>query len=34
MVRPPAALAVIVATGYGYRRDDGVDVVPIGTLGP
>ena len=31
---PPAALAVIVGTGFGYRRDDGVDVVPIGTLTP
>lgn len=31
---PPAALGVIVATGYAYRRPDGVDVIPIGTLGP
>lgn len=30
----PAFLAVIVATGYGYTREDGVAVVPIGTLGP
>jgi hypothetical protein len=30
----PALMAVIVATGYGYRRDDGVAVVPIGALGP
>jgi predicted AAA+ superfamily ATPase len=30
----PAALAVIVGTGYGYRRDDGIDVIPIGSLGP
>lgn len=31
---PPAALAVIVGTGFGYRRPDGVDVIPIGALGP
>lgn len=30
----PAFLAVVTATGYGYRRPDGVAVVPIGTLGP
>ncbi len=30
----PAALGVIVATGFGYVRDDGVHVVPIGALGP
>lgn len=30
----PAALAVVVGTGYGYVRDDGVQVVPIGALGP
>jgi hypothetical protein len=30
----PTVLAVIVATGYGYVRDDGVAVVPIGALGP
>ena len=30
----PAALAVIVPGGYGYVRDDGVGVVPIGALGP
>lgn len=30
----PAALAVIVGTGYGYTRDDGIAVVPIGALGP
>jgi len=29
---PPAALVVIVGTGYGYRRPDGVSVVPIGSL--
>jgi uncharacterized protein len=31
---PPAVLAVITATGYGYQRPDGVAVVPIGALGP
>jgi predicted AAA+ superfamily ATPase len=30
----PALLGVIVASGYGYRRDDGVAVIPIGTLEP
>jgi predicted AAA+ superfamily ATPase len=30
----PAFLGVIVATGYGYVRKDGVAVIPIGTLGP
>lgn len=30
----PAVLAVIVGTGYGYVRPDGVAVVPIGSLGP
>ena len=30
----PAVLAVIVGTGYGYVRDDGVAVIPIGALGP
>jgi len=30
----PATLGVIVATGYGYRREDGVAVIPIGALGP
>jgi predicted AAA+ superfamily ATPase len=30
----PAVLAVIVGTGYGYVRKDGVQVVPIGSLGP
>ncbi len=31
---PPAALGVITATGYGYRRPDGVSVIPLGALGP
>jgi hypothetical protein len=30
----PAALAVIVGTGYGYVRPDGVAVIPIGAFGP
>jgi uncharacterized protein len=30
----PRALAVVVSSGYGYVRDDGVAVVPIGALGP
>jgi predicted AAA+ superfamily ATPase len=30
----PAALGVIVGTGYGYTRDDGVMVIPIGALRP
>jgi predicted AAA+ superfamily ATPase len=31
---PPAVLGVIVGSGYGYRRDDGVQIIPIGSLGP
>jgi predicted AAA+ superfamily ATPase len=30
----PSALGVIVGTGYGYRREDGIMVIPIGALGP
>ena len=30
----PATLGVIVATGYGYVRSDGVVVIPVGALGP
>lgn len=30
----PAALGVIVAGGYGYVREDGIHVIPIGSLGP
>ncbi|MGH2987249.1 MAG: ATP-binding protein [Solirubrobacterales bacterium] len=30
----PSALAVITGTGYGYENDDGIKVIPIGTLGP
>jgi predicted AAA+ superfamily ATPase len=31
---PPGVLAVIVGNGYGYVREDGVQVIPIGCLGP
>ncbi len=31
---PPTFMAVICGKGYGYRRADGVLVVPIGALGP
>ena len=30
----PATLGVIVNSGYGYRREDGIAVIPIGALGP
>lgn len=30
----PATLAIVVASGYGYVREDGVQVIPIGALGP
>ncbi|MBI3300314.1 MAG: ATP-binding protein [Elusimicrobia bacterium] len=30
----PSALGVIVGMGYGYRRPDGIAVIPIGALGP
>jgi hypothetical protein len=30
----PAALGVITAGGYGYQRHDGVQVIPVGALGP
>ncbi len=33
-VGEPAVLGVIVGPGYGYRRDDGVSVIPIGALRP
>ena len=32
--RAPSTLAVIVAEGYAYARDDGVGVIPLGALGP
>lgn len=31
---PPRTLGVIVSAGYGYRRPDGVAVIPIAALGP
>jgi predicted AAA+ superfamily ATPase len=31
---PPAVLGVITGNGYGYRRPDRIDVIPIGALGP
>lgn len=30
----PAALAIITGWGYGYRRPDGVAVIPVGALAP
>jgi uncharacterized protein len=30
----PQALGVIVGSGYGYVRDDGIHVIPVGALGP
>lgn len=30
----PAVLAIVVGTGYGYVRKDGIQVIPIGCLGP
>ena len=30
----PSALGVIVSDGYGYVREDGIGVLPIGALGP
>jgi predicted AAA+ superfamily ATPase len=30
----PAVLAVIAGVGYGYVRKDGIQVIPIGCLGP
>jgi len=30
----PVAKLIVTATGYGYRRPDGVSVVPITVLGP
>lgn len=33
-VGDPGVLAVVTATGFGYTREDGVVVIPIGALGP
>lgn len=30
----PAFMAVVTATGFGYRRDDDIYVLPIGSLKP
>lgn len=30
----PAVLGVIAGSGYGYVRDDGIHVIPVGALGP
>lgn len=30
----PLALGVITGTGFGYMRDDGVAVIPVGAFGP
>lgn len=30
----PSMLGVLVATGYGYMRKDGIAVIPVGALGP
>lgn len=30
----PAVLGVITGTGYGYRRPDGISVIPVSALGP
>lgn len=30
----PAVLGIIVGSGYGYVREDGIQVIPIGHLGP
>jgi predicted AAA+ superfamily ATPase len=32
--RAPGTLGVIVSSGYGFLRKDGVAVIPIGALGP
>jgi predicted AAA+ superfamily ATPase len=33
-VGEPSFLAVVTATGFAYRREDGVDVIPVGALSP
>lgn len=30
----PSVLGVIVTSGFGYQREDGIMVIPIGSLGP
>jgi len=34
VTRAPSVLAVITGTEFGYRRPDGVWVIPLGCLGP
>ena len=33
-VGDPGALGVIVGSGYGYKRPDGICVIPVAALGP
>lgn len=33
-VGEPGSLVVVTATGYAYRRPDGVSIVPVTSLGP
>ena len=33
-IGPRAAPCVIVPSGYGYIRDDGIAAAPFGSLGP
>jgi hypothetical protein len=33
-MREPHRARRIVGTGYGYLREDGITVIPIGALGP
>lgn len=34
VARSPEALVIITGTGYAYRREDGVNVIPLGTVCP
>ena len=34
VVGNPGSLGVIIASGYGYRRPDGIAVIPVTALGP
>jgi len=33
-VGEPAALGIVVASGWGYTRQDGISIIPVGSLGP
>ena len=33
-VGDPGTLGVIVGSGYGYKRPDGICVIPVAALGP